>query len=94
MCICVFYVNCKYIYIIYLDKGKKIIFFKKFCLDRRNNLQIKMPSVKSLITDIEHLSKTRNTYSNELSFAGRGLKLNSRQDGKFKNVNSHLNSFV
>ena len=42
-----------------------------------------MPSVKSLITDIEHLSKTRNTYSNELSFAGRGLKLNTRKDGKY-----------
>lgn len=41
-----------------------------------------MPSVKSLITDIEHLSKTRNTYSNELSFAGRGLKFNTRQDAQ------------
>lgn len=40
-----------------------------------------MPSVKSMITDIEYLSKTRNTYENELSFAGRGLKLNTKQDG-------------
>lgn len=40
-----------------------------------------MPSVKSLVTDIEHLSKTRNSYSNELSFAGRGLKLNTKEDG-------------
>lgn len=36
--------------------------------------------MKSLVTDIEYLSKTRQTYSDELSFAGRGLKLNTRQD--------------
>lgn len=40
-----------------------------------------MPSIKSAITDIEHLSKTRNFYENELSFAGRGLKLNTKEDG-------------
>lgn len=37
---------------------------------------------KSAVTDIEYLSKTRATYSNELSFAGRGLKLNKREDAK------------
>lgn len=42
-----------------------------------------MPSVKSLITDIEFLSKSRNNYNNELSFAGRGLKLETREDGIF-----------
>lgn len=36
--------------------------------------------MKSSVTDIEFLSKTRQTYSDELSFAGRGLKLNTRQD--------------
>jgi len=45
-----------------------------------------MPSVKSLITDIEFLSKSRNNYDNELSFAGRGLKLETRQDGIFFNL--------
>lgn len=38
--------------------------------------------MKSLVTDIEFLSKTRQTYANELSFAGRGLKLNKREDVK------------
>jgi Ran GTPase-activating protein 1 len=37
---------------------------------------------KSLVTDIEYLSKTRNIYLNELSFAGLGLKLNTRDDVK------------
>lgn len=38
--------------------------------------------MKSAVTDIEHLSKTRAEFSAdiELSFAGRGLKLNKRQD--------------
>lgn len=36
--------------------------------------------MKSLITDIEFLSKTRQTYIDELSFAGRGLKLNTKDD--------------
>jgi Ran GTPase-activating protein 1 len=36
--------------------------------------------VKSQVTDIEFLSKTRATYANELSFAGKGLKLNTRAD--------------
>ena len=39
-------------------------------------------SFKSNITDIEFLSKTRSIYQNELSFAGKGLKLNKREDGK------------
>jgi Ran GTPase-activating protein 1 len=38
--------------------------------------------MKSMVTDIEYLSKTRQTYSNELSFAGRGLKLNTREDAQ------------
>jgi hypothetical protein len=37
---------------------------------------------KSQVTDIEYLSKTRQVYENELSFAGKGLKLNKREDGK------------
>ena len=36
----------------------------------------------SQVTGIEFLSKTRNVYENELSFAGRGLKLNKRDDVK------------
>ena len=36
--------------------------------------------LKSQITDIEFLSKTRTTYTDELSFAGRGLKLNKKED--------------
>ncbi|RNA35325.1 ran GTPase-activating 1 [Brachionus plicatilis] len=36
--------------------------------------------MKSSITDIEHLSKSRQNYADELSFAGQGLKLNTRQD--------------
>lgn len=36
----------------------------------------------SQVTGIEFLSKTRNVYANELSFAGRGLKLNKREDVK------------
>jgi hypothetical protein len=36
----------------------------------------------SQVTGIEFLSKTRQTYSNELSFAGRGLKLNTEDDGR------------
>ena len=38
--------------------------------------------MKSLVTDIEFLSKTRQTYPDELSFTGRGLKLNTREDVK------------
>ncbi|CAF1066169.1 unnamed protein product [Brachionus calyciflorus] len=38
--------------------------------------------MKSNVTDIEFLSKTLRTYSDELSFAGRGLKLNTRDDVK------------
>lgn len=38
--------------------------------------------MKSGVTDIEFLSKTRQSYSNELSFAGKGLKLNTREDAK------------
>lgn len=38
--------------------------------------------MKSQITDIEHLSKTKNIYDCELSFAGRGLKLNTKEDVK------------
>ena len=41
-----------------------------------------MAALKSQVTDIEHLSKTRATYSNELSFAGKGLKLNTREDAR------------
>lgn len=41
-----------------------------------------MKVLKSQITDIEHLSKTRASYDNEVSFAGRGLKLNTRDDVK------------
>lgn len=41
-----------------------------------------MKVLKSQITDIEHLSKTRASYDNEVSFAGRGLKLNTREDVK------------
>lgn len=37
--------------------------------------------MKSQITDIEHLSKTRQVYPNELSFAGKGLKLMTAEDG-------------
>ena len=40
-----------------------------------------MPVLKSHTTDIEHLSKTRTIYENEVSFAGRGLKLNKKEDG-------------
>ena len=40
-------------------------------------------SFKSNTTDIEFLSKTRSIYQNELSFAGKGLKLNKREDGKY-----------
>jgi Ran GTPase-activating protein 1 len=36
--------------------------------------------MKSSLTDIEFLSKTRQEYADELSFAGRGLKLNKRED--------------
>jgi Ran GTPase-activating protein 1 len=36
--------------------------------------------MKSAITDIEYLSKTRQTYANTLSFAGKGLKLNTREE--------------
>jgi Ran GTPase-activating protein (RanGAP) involved in mRNA processing and transport len=39
-------------------------------------------SFKSLKTDIEYLSKTLKVYSNELSFAGKGLKLNTKEDVK------------
>lgn len=39
-------------------------------------------SVKSQVTDIEYLSKTRGTFKNVLSFAGRGLKLNTREEAK------------
>jgi hypothetical protein len=35
----------------------------------------------SLVTGIEYLSKTRATYSDELSFANEGLKLNTVEDG-------------
>ncbi len=35
----------------------------------------------SLVTGIEHLSKTRNTYTDELSFANQGLKLLNADDG-------------
>jgi hypothetical protein len=37
--------------------------------------------MKSQITDIEHLSKTKTTFDGELSFAGLGLKLNTKEDG-------------
>lgn len=39
-----------------------------------------MKSLKSIITDIEHLSKTLTQFDNEVSFAGRGLKLNKKED--------------
>ncbi len=35
----------------------------------------------SLVTGIEYLSITRATYSDELSFANEGLKLNTVEDG-------------
>lgn len=38
--------------------------------------------MKSQVTDIEHLSKTRQTFPNELSFAGLGLKLMTAEDVK------------
>lgn len=38
--------------------------------------------MKSAITDIEHLSKTRQEYENTLSFAGRGIKLNTADDAR------------
>jgi hypothetical protein len=41
----------------------------------------------SLVTGIEYLSKTRNTYSDELSFANQGLKLLSEDDGTCSNCN-------
>lgn len=44
-----------------------------------------MKVLKSQITDIEHLSKTRASYDHEVSFAGRGLKLNTREDGYYLN---------
>ena len=47
-------------------------------------------SFKSLVTDIEYLSKTRQVYQNELSFAGKGLKLNKKEDGKWALLNSYL----
>jgi hypothetical protein len=34
------------------------------------------------VTGIEFLSKTRNTYDSELSFANKGLKLNTEEDGQ------------
>jgi Ran GTPase-activating protein 1 len=36
--------------------------------------------LKSAITDIEFLSKTRAKYDNELNYSGKGLKLNKRED--------------
>ena len=44
-----------------------------------------MPVLKSVITDIETLSKTRATFDGELSFQGQGLKLNTAQDGNLTN---------
>lgn len=41
-----------------------------------------MKLLKSQITDIEHLSKTKTIYEKELSYAGRGLKLNKKEDGE------------
>jgi hypothetical protein len=35
----------------------------------------------SIVTGIEFLSKTKNTFQNELSFANLGLKLNTVEDG-------------
>ena len=49
-------------------------------------------SFKSLVTDIEYLSKTRQVYQNELSFAGKGLKLNKREDGTHLFLFSFTNS--
>lgn len=42
-----------------------------------------MPVLKSVITDIETLSKTRAIFNGELSFQGQGLKLNTAQDGQW-----------
>jgi hypothetical protein len=40
----------------------------------------------SQVTGIEFLSKTQTTYSNELnSFANKGLKLNTKEDGNNTN---------
>lgn len=36
--------------------------------------------MKSTVTDIDYLSKTRQEYEHTLSFAGRGLKLNKAED--------------
>lgn len=38
--------------------------------------------LKSAITDIEFLSKTRTQYEHELNYSGKGLKLNKREDCK------------
>lgn len=42
--------------------------------------------MSSLVTGIEFLSRTRNIYADELSFANKGLKFNTADDSKYERL--------